>query len=400
MEIHEDMDIKEFCKRYAVPDRHNTNSFKWDLLKEKFGDEDLIPMWVADMDFKAPECVVDAIVKRAEHGVFGYAFTPDSYYKAVADWEERHFGYMPDTKKIRVTHGVVSALFWSVDMYTEPGDAVIILTPVYNQFANAVRTTGRRLISCDLDCDKGIFTFDADKFEKSIVDNDVKLYIMCSPHNPAGRVWKQDELTDMLEICRKHGVLVVSDEIHHDLVFDGHKHIPTASLCGGKYKDMVITLSASSKTFNLATCLTSNVIIDNERLLKIWDDFTARYFHVEDNVFGLAAVEAALKGGEDWYDGMKKTIWHNYEIFKDALGKWPDIYVSPLEGTYLMFVDFRKVIPADECRAFIQDKCRIAANYGENYGENFKGFVRFNLAAPPETIKKAIDNIVRELKKL
>ncbi len=394
------MEVKEFCDRYALKDRFGTNSLKWDKLKERFGDDDLIPMWVADMDFKVPECVVKAINDRAANGVFGYAFTPDSYYEAVADWEWKHFGYKPDKDKIRVTHGVVSALFWSVDMYTKPEDAVIILTPVYNQFAGAANINGRKLISCDLNYNKGVFTFDAARFEKDIAENDVKLYIMCSPHNPAGRVWTEDELVSMLDICRRHGVLVVSDEIHQDLVFGEHKHIPSASVAGGRYNDMIITLNAASKTFNLATCLTSSAIIENDELLKIWDDFTARYFHVEDNVFGLAAVEAALKGGEDWYDGMKKTIWHNYEIFKDALGKWPDIYVSPLEGTYLMFVDFRKVIPADECRAFIQDKCRIAANYGENYGENFKGFVRFNLAAPPETIKKAIDNIVRELKKL
>ena len=394
------MEVREFCDRYALKDRFGTNSLKWDKLKERFGDDDLIPMWVADMDFKVPECVVKAVNDRAASGVFGYAFTPDSYYEAVADWEWKHFGYKPDKEKIRVTHGVVSALFWAVDMYTKPEDAVIILTPVYNQFAGAANINDRKLISCDLNYNKGVFTFDAARFEKDIAENDVKLYIMCSPHNPAGRVWTEDELVTMLDICKRYGVLVVSDEIHQDLVFGDHKHIPSASVAGGKYKDMIITLNAASKTFNLATCLTSSAIIENDELLKIWDDFTARYFHVEDNVFGLAAVEAALKGGEDWYDGMKKTIWHNYELFRDALAEWPDIYVSPLEGTYLMFVDFRKVIPADECRAFIQDKCRIAANYGEAYGEIFKGFVRFNLAAAPETIKKAIDNIVGELEKL
>lgn len=391
------MEVKEFCEKYAVSDRHNTNSFKWDRLKAKFGNENLLPMWVADMDFKVPECVVDAVKKRAEHGIFGYAFTPDSYYEAVIDWNYKHYGQMLNKEHIRVAHGVVSTLYWLVDMFTKPQDAVIILTPVYNHFADAANVNGRRLVSCELNYDKGIFTFDGDRFERLIKEFKVKMFILCSPHNPAGRVWSEKELDEMLYICDKHDVIVVSDEIHRDITFDGHKHIPSSMVSNGRYRDRIITCNASSKTFNLATCLTSNVIIDNDSFREIYDKFCSRYFYVEDNVFGLAAVEAALRGGEEWYEAMKKTVYSNYLRFKNALSKWDNIYVSPLEGTYLMFVDFKNVIGKDNIRTFIQDKCHIAANYGEAYGENFKGFVRFNLAAGTDTIDQAINLITSAL---
>lgn len=391
------MDIREFCERYAVPDRHNTGSFKWDRLKAKFGDDSLLPMWVADMDFKAPECVIEAIKKRADQGVFGYAFTPDSYYEAVDDWEYRHFGHHVKKEHIRVTHGVVSALYWLVDMFTEPDDAVIILTPVYNHFADAANVNGRRLVACELDYNRGIFTFNAERFESLIRANGVRLYIMCSPHNPAGRVWTKAELESMLEICERNNVIVVADEIHRDITFEGHRHIPAVTVAGGKYRDCIITCNAVSKTFNLATCLTSNVIIENDEMRAVYDKFCGRYFYVEDNIFGLAGVEAAMRGGEEWYEAMKKLIYKNYQAFRNVLSEWPDIYTAPLEGTYLMFVDFRNEVPKDEIHDFIQNKCGIAANYGEAYGNNFKGFVRFNLAAPPETIKTASDRIVREL---
>lgn len=394
------MDIKEFCNRYAILDRHNTGSFKWDRLKAKFGDDTLLPMWVADMDFKAPECVVDAIKKRADQGVFGYAFTPDSYYEAVDDWEYRHFGQHVKKEHIRVSHGVVSALYWLVDMFTKPDDAVIILEPVYNHFADAVNVNGRKLVTCELEYNKGVFTFNAERFENLIIDNKVRLYIMCSPHNPAGRVWTEAELEAMLDICERNDVIVISDEIHRDITFGKHKHTPAGMVAKGKYRNQIITCNAVSKTFNLATCLTSNIIIENDDMRKIYDKFCGRYFYVEDNIFGLAGAEAAMRGGEEWYEAMKKMVYHNFETFKSALSSWPNIYITPLEGTYLMFVDFRNVIPKDDIHDFIQNKCGIAANYGEAYGRSFKGFVRFNLATPPENIQIAIDRIIGELSKL
>jgi cystathionine beta-lyase len=283
-------------------------------------------------------------------------------------------------------------------MYTKENDGIIIMTPVYYPFHNCVKDSKRKLITCDLLYDKGVYTIDYEAFEKKIVDNDVKMYILCSPHNPAGRVWTEEELEKMLDICQKHNVLVISDEIHHDFVFNGSKHTPAAAAAKGKYADNVITAFASSKTFNLATCLTSTIVISNDKLRKTWDDFTKIYNSVEVNVFGIAAVEAALRGGGEWLEGLKKLIYENYELVVNEMKEFPDVYISPLEGTYLLFMDLRNHIPLTKTKEFAQDKCNLAVDYGEWFGENWKGFIRLNLGTTPEEVKKAIGNIKENLR--
>lgn len=392
------MNVKEFCEKYYV-DRMGTDSLKWDALDVRFGNPDLISMWVADMEFRTPECVTDALQKRVEHGVFGYSFVPESYYEAVIDWEYSHHGYQMEKQWMRISPGVVAALYWSVNMYTREDDAVIIMTPVYYPFHNCVRDSGRKLITCDMNYDQGVYTVDFETFEKKIVDHDVKMYILCSPHNPAGRVWKEDELERMLEICARHNVLVIADEIHQDLVFTG-KQIPAATIAGGKYANHMITTFASSKTFNLATCLTSTVVIENEELRKTWDKFTNVYHNVEVNIFGITAVEAALRGGEAWYQGLRQVIWQNYQTLVAQMKEFPEAYISPLEGTYLVFMDLRNYIPLDQTREFIQNQCNLAVDYGEWFGENWKGFIRLNMGTSPETVMKAIENIKTNLRNI
>jgi len=392
------MNVKEFCEKYYV-DRMGTDSLKWDALDVRFGNPDLISMWVADMEFRTPECVTDALQKRVEHGVFGYSFVPESYYEAVIDWEYSHHGYQMEKQWMRISPGVVAALYWSVNMYTREDDAVIIMTPVYYPFHNCVKDSGRKLITCDMNYDQGVYTVDFETFEKKIVDHDVKMYILCSPHNPAGRVWKEDELERMLEICARHNVLVIADEIHQDLVFTG-KQIPAATIAGGKYANHMITTFASSKTFNLATCLTSTVVIENEELRKTWDKFTNVYHNVEVNIFGITAVEAALRGGEAWYQGLRQVIWQNYQTLVAQMKEFPEAYISPLEGTYLVFMDLRNYIPLDQTREFIQNQCNLAVDYGEWFGENWKGFIRLNMGTSPETVMKAIENIKTNLRNI
>ena len=392
------MNVKEFCEKYYV-DRMGTDSLKWDALDVRFGNPDLISMWVADMEFRTPECVTDALQKRVEHGVFGYSFVPESYYEAVIDWEYSHHGYQMEKQWMRISPGVVAALYWSVNMYTREDDAVIIMTPVYYPFHNCVRDSGRKLITCDMNYDQGVYTVDFEAFEKKIIDHDVKMYILCSPHNPAGRVWKEDELERMLEICARHNVLVIADEIHQDLVFTG-KQIPAATIAGGKYANHMITTFASSKTFNLATCLTSTVVIENEELRKTWDKFTNVYHNVEVNIFGITAVEAALRGGEAWYQGLRQVIWQNYQTLVAQMKEFPEAYISPLEGTYLVFMDLRNYIPLDQTREFIQNQCNLAVDYGEWFGENWKGFIRLNMGTSPETVMKAIENIKTSLRNI
>lgn len=391
------MGVKEFCEKYYT-DRKGTNSLKWDALDVRFGDPDLIAMWVADMEFRTPECAVEALHKRVDHGIFGYSFVPDSYYEAVIDWEYKHHGYKVEKDWIRISPGVVSAFYWGVNMYTQPGDAIVIVTPVYYPFHNAIKDSGRKLIPVDMDYDKGVFNFNAERFEKAIVENNVKLYLMCSPQNPSNRVWTEEELDSMLAICEKHNVLVIADEIHQDMVFGGHKFIPAATVSGGKYADRIVTLFASSKTFNLATCLTSTVVISNPELREIWDKFVNIYHQVEVNIFGITAVEAVLRGGEEWYEGVKEVIVHNYKLLKEGLKEFEDLYIAPFEGSYLAFLDLRKYVPLDEVHSFTQDKCRLAVDYGEWFGENWAGFIRLNLATHPDIVQKAVDNIRTNLR--
>ncbi len=393
------MEVKDFCSRYYT-NRMGSSSLKWDALDVRFGDPDLISMWVADMEFKTPECVLEALHNRVDHGVFGYSFVPDSYYEAVIDWESSHHGYQMKREWMRVTPGVVAALYWSVNMYTRENDSIIILTPVYYPFHNCVKDSYRNLVTCDLIYDKGVYTVDFEAFEKQIIDNDVKMYILCSPHNPAGRVWTEEELETMLDICARHNVLVIADEIHQDLVFGGRKNIPAAAIAKGRYANNIITMFAASKTFNLATCLTSTVVIENEELRKTWDTFTNVYHNVEVNVFGITAVEAALRGGEEWYQSLKNVIVSNYEMAVEEMKEFPEVYISPLEGTYLLFMDLRNYVDPDQTKEFIQNQCKLAVDYGEWFGANWKGFIRLNLGTTPEIVAKTIDNIKTNLRKI
>lgn len=395
------MTPQEFSNAYAV-ERENTSSQKWDDMRARFGVDDLLPMWVADMEFKTPECVREALTRRVEHGVFGYTIVPDSFYEALGTWERTHHNFDVKKEWVRLTPGVVSALYWAVSMYTKPEDAVIIMTPVYYPFSNAIRDCGRKLVTTDLayDSKTGVFTVDFEDFERKIVENDVRMFILCSPHNPASRVWTSEELEHMLEICERHDVMVVSDEIHHDLTFGGHEHTPTVTVAGGKYAHRIVTATAASKTFNLATCLTSTIIIPDEQLRRTWDEFTNIYNHVEVNVFGITAVEAALRGGEAWYEDLKGLIEENYRALVDGLAEFPEIVVTPLEGTYLPFVNLRAYVPNELMHEFVQERCKIAVDYGEWFGEGWEGFIRLNLGTTPENVAETVRRIKVNLREL
>ncbi|MFC5602032.1 MalY/PatB family protein [Sporosarcina koreensis] len=393
------MNVAEFCERYAV-ERKGTNSLKWDALDVRFGDPDLVAAWVADMEFKAPEAVLDALHQRIAHGVFGYSFVPESFYGAFIDWEKSRHGYEVKKEWMRFSTGVVTALYWFVNAFTKPDDAVLILTPVYYPFHNAVKDTGRKLVTCELVNENGTYQIDFDGFEKSIVDNDVKLFIHCSPHNPVGRVWTEEELKKILSICNKHNVLVVSDEIHQDLVMEGHNHIPSAIVNNGEFADRLITVTAPSKTFNLAGLLTSFIIIENEQLRSEFDAYVKTVNQTEVNILGLAAAEAAYRHGQEWLDGLNAVIRHNYEHVKQHLNeKAPGIIISPLEGTYLIWLDLRNVIDREKTKEFIQDRCRIAVDFGEWFSAEGKGFIRLNMATEPRFVELAVENILANLEK-
>ena len=394
------MQKEKFLKEYLV-ERKGTYSLKWDALDKRFGNADLISMWVADMEIKAPKEVIEALKERCEHGVFGYSYVSDEYYNSVINWLKEKHNYEIKKEWLRFTNGVVTAIYCFVNIFTKVDDAILILTPVYYPFHNAVKDNNRKLITCDLKNTDGYFTIDYDEVEKKIVENKVKLFIQCSPHNPAGRVWKEEELAKILEICKKHNVLVISDEIHQDITMKGYKHIPSAIVANGKYADNLITISAASKTFNLAGLIHSNIIISNDELRKKYDEEIKKINQTEINILGMLATQVAYERGSEWLENVKEIIEDNFNYLKTELNKHiPEIIITNLEGTYLVFLDLRKIIPIDKVKEFIQDKCNLAIDFGEWFGASFKGFIRINLATDPEIVKKAVESIIFEYKKL
>lgn len=378
-------------------DRVGTDCNKWDSMDARFGDNDLMALWVADMDFMVPECVRKAAREYADFGIYGYYKVPDAYYQNFIDWEEKYHHCHIEKQWLRFSPGVVSPINWYVNMKTQPGDGIIVLTPVYYPFLDAIRDNGRQLISCDLVRKDKVYHIDYADFEKKIVDNKVKLFILSSPHNPVGRVWKKEELEQLLAICRKHQVFVVADEIHHDLIMPSYEHTEILNIPG--YTDMLVVLTAGSKTFNLAGCKNSFVILPDEKLRQEYDDFLATLRIRGGNAFGYVAVAAAFGGGRPWLEGVIDIIHKNAQYVEETLAeKLPEAVVSPLEGTYLQWVDLGAYVKPNETQELIQNKCRLAVDYGEWFGgERFGSFIRLNLATSPENIKEAVSRIVKNI---
>ncbi|RHO56589.1 pyridoxal phosphate-dependent aminotransferase [Ruminococcaceae bacterium AM07-15] len=378
-------------------DRVGTDCNKWDSMDARFGDNDLMALWVADMDFMVPECVRKAAREYADFGIYGYYKVPDAYYQNFIDWEEKYHHCHIEKQWLRFSPGVVSPINWYVNMKTKPGDGIIVLTPVYYPFLDAIRDNGRQLISCDLVRKDKVYHIDYADFEKKIVDNKVKLFILSSPHNPVGRVWKKEELEQLLAICRKHQVFVVADEIHHDLIMPGYEHTEILNIPG--YTDMMVVLTAGSKTFNLAGCKNSFVILPDEKLRQEYDDFLATLRIRGGNAFGYVAVAAAFGGGRPWLESVIDIIHKNAQHVEETLAeKLPEAVVSPLEGTYLQWVDLGAYVKPNETQELIQNKCRLAVDYGEWFGgERFGSFIRLNLATSPENIKEAVSRIVKNI---
>ena len=383
-------------------DRRNSNCNKWDGQTAMFGEEGLHAMWVADMDFKIPQCVQKALHDYVDFGTVGYYRIPDGYQDAFINWEKAHFNFEVKREWLRFAPGVVAAFNWMLQILTEPDEAVIVMTPVYYPFLQAVTNNERKLITSELVNEDGKYTIDFEDFEKKIIDNDVKAFILCSPHNPVARVWTKEELTKMFEICHRHHVYVISDEIHQDFVFGDRMQTP--SYQATEHWDEMVAITAPSKTFNLAGGQNSFMIIADEKLRARWDDFAKRIRLMTGNAFGFVAAEAAYKGGRDWLDKVKKQIVDNdqylRELFKENL---PEIVVTPLEGTYLVWIDLRAYVKPEDMREFIQKKCRLAVDFGDWFGgEQFNGFIRMNLATSRENVeigaKRIMDGILKERK--
>ena len=377
-------------------DRRGTNSLKWDYPARQFSRPDLLPLWVADMDFAAPECVREVLRRQAEFGVFGYPTSAEAYFEAFLAWEQDRHGFAVRREWLRYSPGVVAGFYWFVHLLTQPGDAVLIQPPVYYPFKNAVKDTGRRLVTNELVNAGGVYTIDFDDFERKITDEQVRAFILCSPHNPVGRVWTQAELEQMLSICRDHGVFVIADEIHQDFVFPGHTHIPAASI--GGYDDILVTLTAPSKTFNLAGLKTSVAMIPNPDIRKKFDDFAGRIRMTDGPLSGMAAAAAAYTGGRDWLEAVLDTVWSNYRCLQETLAqRRPEVIVSPLEGTYLAWLDLSARVRPEKLTDLVEGRCGLAVDYGRWFGGDSAVHIRINLATRRENVQKAADRLAEAL---
>ncbi len=350
------------------------------------------------MDFQAPNCVIEALRSYVDFGVFGYSPVPNEWFDEVISWERRRHGYEIKREWICFSSGVVSGFNWLLQAFTNKGDAVIIQSPVYYPFSNAVLDNERKLVESELVRVGDSYVMDLEDLEKKIVENNVKAFIFCSPHNPVSRVWTRSELEDILTICKKHDVVVISDEIHQDMVFNGHTHTPSA--CVGDFSDILVTVSAPSKTFNVAGCQNSFVIIEDATLRSKYLKHFNEMCIERGNPFGYIATAAAYKNGEGWLDEVKKIIWDNYIYLKEELkSAFSDIWVGDLQGTYLTWIDLGSYVKPDELESFIIDKCKIAPDFGTWFGgKNSKTCIRVNLATDRRNIEIVAKNIIEALR--
>lgn len=378
-------------------DRLGTDCNKWDGCEEKFGDENLLPLWVADMDFEAPSCVKQALKKYVDFGVFGYYQIPNRYYEAFINWEKTYHDYDVKKEWIRFAPGVVPAFNWLIHILTNERDGVLITPPVYYSFKDAVVNNNRTLVESPLMRLEDHYELDYEDFERKIKEQNVKLFIFCTPHNPVGRVWKRDEIVKVLDICKKYGVYVIADEIHQDIIMDGYQKVTAAAT--GNYDEIMVTLTAATKTFNLAGCQNSIVVIPNESLRKRYDDYLTRLRITGGNAFGYIAVQSAYDGGRKWLDEVLNIIEENYHLMKSVLEeKLPKVWIPKLEGTYLMWIDLGAYVSADEIESVIQKDCGLAVDYGSWFGgESYGTFIRVNLATREENIRLAAEKIVEAL---
>ncbi|WP_265445441.1 MalY/PatB family protein [Acetivibrio straminisolvens] len=383
-----------------VVNRKNTDSLKWDYCKQRFGKSGILPMWVADMDFKSPSIISEAIIQRAQHGIFGYTEASERLSAALAGWMKKRHGWQIDEKWISYSPGVVTSVNTAILAYTKPGDKVLMQTPIYYPFYNSIIDNERELVTNSLRDNNGHYGIDFEDLEKKLSDN-VKMMIFCSPHNPIGRVWKIDELKEVLRLCKKYNVILVSDEIHSDLVFKGHKHIPIASLIEDDFKNC-ITLVSPTKTFNIAGLSVSAVIISEAGLRAKFRSTLSKNGANMLNIFGLVAAEAAYSSCEKWLDELLVYLEENLntleEYFKENI---PQIKVIRPEATYLAWLDCNGLkVPAGQLKDFFVNKAGVGLNDGFAFGKEGLGFQRLNFACPRtvlleglERIKKAVDGL-------
>ena len=384
-----------------IIDRSNTSCLKYDFALDRGYPQGIQPFWVADMDFRTPDAVIQELVKRSQHGIFGYT-DPDAQYKATLQkWFAQHHSWQVDGKELTITPGVVFALAAAVRAFTQPGEAVLIQQPVYYPFSEVIRTNNRQLINSPLVYENGSYHIDFADFEEKIKANNVKLFILCSPHNPVGRVWSREELIRMAEICLAHGVIIVSDEIHHEFVRPGHKHTVLASI-SEEIAQNTVTCTAPSKTFNLAGLQVSNIFIKNDSLRRRFRDEVAAVGYSQPNSLGLFACQAAYAHGEQWLTELKAYLESNYQKAKALLTeKMPKVHLVEPQGTYLIWLDFRAYNLSDEkLDDIIIHQANLWLDSGHIFGPDGSGFQRINTACPWAVLEKGLNSLAEAFKNL
>ncbi len=373
-----------------VINRYGTHSVKWDMMEKLYGvpKEDGISMWVADMDFRPPQCVQDSIAKMLNHGIYGYFGDDSAYRQSITWWMQTRHGWAVDPASIFTTHGLVNGTAMCIDTYTQEGDGVVLFTPVYHAFHKVIKAANRQIVECQLVNSDGRYEMDFDAYDAQMTGTE-KMVILCSPHNPGGRVWTRDELQGVADFCKRHDLILVSDEIHHDLVFPGNTHIPM-TLVDPSITDRLVMMTATTKTFNIAGSHSGNVIIPDETLRE---KFGARMMALglSPNSFGLFMATAAYSPeGAAWVDELVAYLDGNRKLFDEAINSIPGLSSMNLEATYLAWVDFSGTgMSREEFTDRVQTQARIAPNHGPTFGTGGEDFLRFNLATPRSLVEQA-----------
>lgn len=367
-------------------DRRNTDCEKWDGLESQFGRDDLLAAWVADMDFEAPVCIKAALQKYVDFNVYGYYAEPEAYKNAFIKWEKNYQQYEICREWVRFIPGVVPAIYWLVQTWAAEGEGVIVMPPVYYPFLNSIKETGRRIVTCPLKESDGRYCFDLELFEEKIITEKAKVFILCNPHNPVGRVWTEEEIRSVLDICKAHGVYVISDEIHQDIIMPGY--VKTTAANTGDYDDILVTLTSASKSFNIAGLQNAFAIIPAEDNRATFDEIIKRVHLSEGGTPGYIAVQAAYEDGREWLNEVIEIIADNYRTLKSSLERnLPTARVFPLEGTYLAWIDLGSCAGVKNVEETMLSECRVACDFGEWFGgEEYKNYIRINLATSKENV--------------
>ena len=393
------MNTIDFTETYYI-DRRGSHSRKWDGEHLKFSRTDLLPLWVADMDFMTPQCIQEAICNYVKANPLGYTMTNPDYISAVMNWHKRRHNCNLEQDWLTSAPNVITGIMWCIGAFTKPNDAIAVLSPVYGAFDTSASDAQRQIIAIPMKrSDDDRYTVDYEAFETDIINHKVKLFIHCNPHNPVGHVWTENEMDRLFSICERHKVLIISDEIHQDLITGPTPFTPTLSVCNGVYKDNIIAMSSVSKSFNMASLHQAEVIIPNEGLRNQYTAYKAQVYHTDADVIAETAIAAAYTHpeAEAWLTDVLAVIRENYDyLCNELLSVLPELRISPMDGTYLAWIDFGAYVKAEDMHDLFENKCRIAPSFGEWFGgESYATFVRLNLATSLANIKIATNTIIQ-----